>query len=131
MSATKGEVSTLERGEDGVYKGVLYAGASSGWSTISVKNKEGELLGTGRVYLAPPDIGLEVTIPDTVMSENVVITGTVREEADISINGRIVVNNLGTFQGEMSLRPGTNFFTIVATDKEGRTKTVIKKVVRN
>lgn len=130
VNVTKGTVSKLEETQKGNYKGMLHAGATTGWGTIYVRDQDGSMLGSKQVYIAPPDLKLDATVQSKTDTDKLTITGNAWENAEIRINHLKIVNNLGSFQAELPVKLGTNYITIVASDKEGNTQTLIKNYFR-
>ena len=110
-----------------------------GENTLSakVKNDKGALSDLSNVVRVtirrnPPD--LDVTSPQNGVTVNgekksVTVTGKVKEDTTIAINGRfVVVQNDGSFAYDFPLNDGETILKITATDVAGNQTSVERKV---
>jgi len=79
----------------------------------------------------PPD--LVITQPDKnllIQDNSIIISGQTEKEAEIKINGAIVLNNQdGYFSQTVNLKKGLNNITITAQKKYSREKTIIRQIL--
>jgi hypothetical protein len=77
------------------------------------------------VKIVTPSDNTTVTDPDLTL------TGTVEKSTKITINNKTIpVDKAGSFSAKLSLAPGSNTVTVVATGKNGKSKIVTKKITR-
>lgn len=73
---------------------------------------------------------LEVTLPETSVSQLIVVAGTVSPGDTLTLNGEVVYpNEGGNFQKEIQLEPGLNTLEFKVKRRLGRETTVTKQVI--
>lgn len=79
----------------------------------------------------PPN--LIITQPDKnllIQDSSIIISGQTEKEAEVKINGAIVLNNQdGYFSQAVNLKKGLNNITITAQKKYSREKTIIRQIL--
>jgi len=85
-----------------------------------------------RVLTGPPP--LELSKPPAnaqILEDSVEVVGSTDPESTISINGQLVaLEKGGRFIFRVTLAPGVNNLTIVATNKFNRTSTITRQVIK-
>lgn len=83
-----------------------------------------------RQIQSPPRIILEAPVDNAVFSTRKIdLLGTTDSDATVSVNGiSVFVRSDGKFFDQVSLEPGVNTITIIATSRFGKTSTVMRAV---
>ena len=73
-------------------------------------------------------------VPDTTSEETITISGVVYDGLDpavnVYVNDKVVASKNGSWSVEVTLNNGSNYIIIVATNKFGRSTTIVKQVTR-
>lgn len=78
----------------------------------------------------PPTVSIEKPAPDQIVEERKIeILGKTNPDATVTVNGvSVLVRGDGRFYDQVSLDPGVNTITVVATSRFGKSTTVVRKV---
>lgn len=84
-----------------------------------------------RALQTPPRLIVESPEDSLVVREKRIdVTGTTDADATVTVNGvSVLVRRDGKFFDQVSLEPGTNNITLVATSRYGKSTTVVRKVL--
>jgi hypothetical protein len=79
-----------------------------------------------------PAVAISTPADNTTVTENtVILSGTVDEDTKVVVNNKAVpVDKSGKYSAKLTLAPGSNRVTIVATGKNGKSKIVTRQVTR-
>ena len=84
-----------------------------------------------RYVIRPPTLSIASPKEDTVVGDDIFpITGSVEKEANLTVNGRqIYTNERGEFNDSVLLSAGLNRIEFIATNRFGKTNTVIRYIL--
>ena len=82
-----------------------------------------------KLYL-PPTLAITTPVQESIVKEKKLdILGTTNPDATVMVNGiSVTVRSDGRFFTQITLEPGVNTITILATSRYGKTTTVVQKV---
>jgi len=77
-----------------------------------------------------PVIDIEKPTPEQIVEEKKIeVLGKTNPDATVTVNGvNVLVRSDGRFYDQVSLEPGVNTITIIATSRFGKSTTVVRKV---
>jgi transcriptional regulator with XRE-family HTH domain len=81
--------------------------------------------------ILPPDLTIEQPDRNLIMKESIIlVTGTTEKEAEVKINGELVLNNNnGYFSQLINLKKGVNSLEISAKKKYSRNNIIIRQIL--
>lgn len=129
--------TTVTVSSSGSFSKSVSLSAGSNTITVVATDNAGRTTTISRTVIYDTEApSLSVTSPADgycTTSSSVTVSGTVSDSqsgvAGVTVNGTEVTISGGTFSKSVTLSPGSNTITVIATDRAGRTKTVTRHVI--